>query len=79
MRDGKNLEFGVDYTECVKYLTRQGAPELAPNLCWLDYPMCKAMQVKLVRTETISQGCERCNFRFSRGLAVEVVPDFLKN
>jgi hypothetical protein len=79
--DGKSFEFGVDYTECgiVKYLTREGAPELAPYLCWLDYPMCKSMRVRLVRTETIAQGCERCNFRFSRGPAVEVVPDFMKN
>jgi len=79
--DGQSFEFGVEYTECgiVKYLTRQGAPELAPYLCWLDYPMCSAMCVKLVRTETIAQGCERCNFRFSRGPAVEVKPDFVSN
>ncbi len=79
--DGQIFEFGVDYTECgiVKYLTREGAPELAPYLCWLDYPMCKSMRVRLVRTETIAQGCERCNFRFSRGPAVEVMPDFVKN
>jgi hypothetical protein len=37
------------------------------------------MRVKLVRTETIAQGCERCNFRFSRGPAVDIVPDFIKN
>jgi hypothetical protein len=79
--DGQTFEFGVDYTECgiVKYLTREGAPELAPFLCWLDYPMCRAMKVKLVRTETIAQGCERCNFRFSRGPAIEVVPGFMEN
>jgi hypothetical protein len=79
--DGQTFEFGVDYTECgiAKYLAREGAPELAPYLCWLDYPMCKAMQVRLVRTETIAQGCERCNFRFSRGPAVDVQPDFVKN
>lgn len=79
--DKESFEFGVDYTECgiVKYLTRQGSPELAPYLCWLDYPMCAAMHVKLVRTETIAQGCERCNFRFSRGQAMEVTPDFLKD
>jgi hypothetical protein len=79
--DGQTFEFGVDYTECgiVKYLTREGAPELAPYLCLLDYPMCKSMRVRLVRTETIAQGCERCNFRFSRGPAVEVIPDFVKN
>ena len=79
--DGQTFEFGVDYTECgiVKYLTREGVPELAPYLCWLDYPMCKSMRVKLVRTETIAQGCERCNFRFSRGPGVDVKPDFLKS
>lgn len=79
--DAKTFQFGMDYTECgiVKYLTQQGAPELAPYLCWLDYPMCTAMRVKLVRTQTIAQDSERCNFRFRRGPAVEVTPDFLKN
>lgn len=79
--DGENFQFGVDYTECgiVKYLTQRGAPELAPYLCWLDYPMCEAMRVKLVRTETIAHGSDKCNFRFCRGQAVEVRPDFLKN
>ena len=79
--DGQTFEFGVDYTECgiVKYLTCQGSPELAPYLCWLDCPMCTSMRVKLVRTKTIAQGCDRCNFRFSRGPAVEVLPDFMEN
>ena len=79
--DGFSFQFGVDYTECgiVKYLSQQGAPELARYLCWLDYPICAAMRVKLVRTETIAQGCEKCNFRFSRGPAVEVKPDFVSN
>jgi hypothetical protein len=78
--DGKNFQFGVDYTECgiVKYLTKQNAIELAPYLCWLDFPMCAAMRVKLVRTETIAQGGEKCNFRFARGPAAQVKPDFLK-
>jgi hypothetical protein len=79
--DGVSFQFGVDYAECgiIKYLNQQGAPELAPYLCWLDYPMCAVMRVKLVRTETIAQGCEKCNFRFSRGPAVEVKPDFVGN
>lgn len=79
--DGQTLQFGVDYTECgiVKYLARQDASELAPCLCWLDYPMCIAMRVKLIRTETIAQGSKRCNFRFRRGQPENFVPDFLKN
>lgn len=78
---GQDFQFGVDYTECgiVKYLTAQGAPELAPYLCWLDYPMCNVMRVTLVRTQTIAQGDEKCNFRFCHWQGVEIVPDFMKN
>ena len=77
--DGQAFEFGVDYTECgvVKYLAREGAPELAPYLCWIDYPMTAAMGVRLDRTETIAQGGPRCDFRMSRGRPVEVEPEFL--
>ncbi len=78
--DGRTFEWGMDYTECgiVKYLGQQGAPELAPYLCWLDYPVFAAMRVKLVRTETIAQGCQKCDFRFSRGQPLQVRPEFLK-
>ncbi|MEA2026670.1 MAG: L-2-amino-thiazoline-4-carboxylic acid hydrolase, partial [Chloroflexota bacterium] len=77
--DGKGFEFGVDYSECgvVKYLQREGAPELAPYGCWIDYPLAAAMGARLVRTETIAQGGQRCDFRFSRGEPVHVEPEFL--
>jgi hypothetical protein len=77
--DGRTFEWGIDYRECgvVKYLKREGAPELAPYLCWLDYPGYAAMGVKLIRTQTIAQGGQRCDFRFSRGRPVQVEPEFL--
>lgn len=77
--DGQEFEFGVDYSECgvVKYLAREGAPELAPYLCWIDYPMTAAMGVRLDRTETLAQGGKRCDFRFSRREPVAVEPEFL--
>ena len=77
--DGQGFEFGVDYSECgvVKYLAREGAPELAPYLCWIDYPMTAAMGVRVDRTETLAQGGQRCDFRFSRREPVEVEPEFL--
>ena len=80
--DGKTYLYGVNYTECgiVKYLDQQGASELAPYLCWLDYPMCNAMHVGLIRTETIAQGFTKCNFRFCKWQSgAQVTPDFLKN
>ena len=77
--DGHDFEIGVDYTECgiVKYLAREGAPELAPFGCWVDYPSFAAMRLRLVRTETLAQGGQRCDFRMSRGQPVQVEPEFL--
>jgi hypothetical protein len=77
--DGQGFAFGVDYTECgiVKYLAREGAPELAPYLCWIDYPQFAAMHLRLDRTETLAQGGKRCDFRMSRGQPVKVEPEFL--
>jgi hypothetical protein len=77
--DGRDFVSGVDYTECgiVKYLVREGAPELAPYLCWIDYPSFAAMHLRLDRTETIAQGGQRCDFRLSRGRPVQIEPEFL--
>jgi hypothetical protein len=60
--------FGVDYHECgiVKFLKAQGAAELGPYLCKLDYAMCDALHIHLVRTQTIAGRADRCDFRFYR-------------
>lgn len=65
---GKGFDFGVDYTECaiVKFLRAEGAAELAPQLCQLDAPMCRALGIGLRRTGTLAAGALRCDFRFSR-------------
>ena len=77
--DGQDFEMGMDFTECgiVKYLNREGASELAPYLCWVDYPQFEAMGLRLDRTETLAQGGQRCDFRISRGQPVHVEPEFL--
>ncbi len=78
--DGRSFEMGMDVTECgiVKYLQREGAPELAPFLCWVDYPQFAEMGLRLDRTETIAQGGRHCDFRVSRGEPVNVEPPFLQ-
>lgn len=78
--DGQGFEMGLDCTECgaIKYLEREGAPELAPYLCWVDYPQFAAMGLRMDRTETIAQGGRRCDFRLSRGEPVHVEPEFLR-
>ena len=77
--DGSDATMGLDFIECgaLKYLEREGAPELTPYLCWVDYPQFAAMGPRLDRTETIAHGGQRCDFRVSRGEPVHVEPDFL--
>jgi len=37
------------------------------------------MRVKLIRTETLAQGGQKCDFRFCRGHALETTPEFLNS
>ncbi|MEX1294717.1 MAG: alpha/beta fold hydrolase [Candidatus Limnocylindrales bacterium] len=77
--DGDDSTMALDCIECgaMKYLDREGAPELAPFLCWIDYPQFAAMGLRLDRSETLAHGGQRCDFRVSRGEPVHVEPEFL--
>jgi hypothetical protein len=67
--DGETFDFGIDMTECgiVKFLDAQGAAELCPYLCELDYVMAEALGIGLRRTKTLAWGCDRCDFRLTKG------------
>jgi hypothetical protein len=67
--DGEMFEWGRDYVECgiVKLLHSQGADELTPYLCLADYALFGALGIKLTRTMTLAEGCEKCDFRFEKG------------
>ena len=67
--DGKTYDYGVDYLECAscKFLARQGAPELAPYLCPVDILYSDALGWGLMRTQTLAEGADRCDFRFKKG------------
>ena len=67
--DGKNFDFGVDYVACgiYKFMQEQGAEEFAPYVCMSDIALSDAMGWGLIRTETLADGCERCDFRFKKG------------
>ncbi len=62
---GQPFDFGMDITECgiVKFLHAQGADELTPYLCHLDYVFFEAAGAGLIRTKTLAWGCDRCDFR----------------
>jgi hypothetical protein len=67
--DGETFDLGMDFTECgiVKFFHAQGADELTPYLCNLDYVTYEAMGVGLRRTMTLAWGCEKCDFRYVKG------------
>ena len=79
--DGKGFHYGVDYSECAgwNFLRQQGAAELAPYLCAVDKLYSEALGWGLVRTMTLAEGCEKCDFRFKKGGETRVsIPEALR-
>jgi hypothetical protein len=67
--DGKEFDWGVDYVSCghCSFLKAQGAEEFAPYICLSDMALGDALGWGLIRTQTIADGCETCDFRFKKG------------
>ena len=67
--DGKDFDWGVDYVACGNYnfMKSQGAEEFAPYVCMSDIALSDALGWGLIRTQTIADGCQSCDFRFKKG------------
>ena len=67
--DGKNFDYGVDWVACgnYKFMQGQGGEEFTPYICMSDIALSDAMGWGLIRTETLADGAERCDFRFKKG------------
>jgi hypothetical protein len=67
--EGEPFDYGVDVTECapLKYLQAQGAAELLPYMCELDYILAEMMGFEIRRTKTLAWGCDRCDHRWVAG------------
>jgi len=78
----RTFDYGVDYIECAscKFLSKQGAYELAPYLCTADILYSEALGWGLMRTKTLAEGAEKCDFRFKKGGPTKVaVPDAMRH
>lgn len=66
--DGEDFDWGVDYLACGNYefMKAQGAEEFAPYVCMSDIALGEALGWGLTRTETLADGCDRCDFRFKK-------------
>ena len=67
--DGTEFDYGVDYSECggCKFLSKQGASEFALYVCTADIIYSDFFGWGLIRTKTIAEGFEKCDFRFKKG------------
>jgi len=67
--DGTKFDWGVDYVACGNYnfAKAQGAEEFAPYVCMSDIALSDSLGWGLIRTQTLADGCESCDFRFKRG------------
>jgi hypothetical protein len=63
------FDLGYDYTECgvCKLCRDEGCFELAKYICKMDFVLAEIMGMRLERTQTIAEGCEKCDFRYHRG------------
>ncbi len=60
-------DLGYNYFECgiCRICRDEGCFELANYLCRLDYVLADMMNAKLVRTKTLAEGADMCDFRYS--------------
>jgi len=67
--DGEEFDFGIDYTACPinKLWREQGMSDVLPYICLWDYYSSELTGSGLVRTMTLSEGFDRCDFRFKKG------------
>ena len=79
--DGREFDYGVDYTECAscKFLEAENALELAPYVCAVDKSASELLGWGLNRTMTLAEGSHKCDFRFKKGGVTRVdVPQSLQ-
>jgi hypothetical protein len=67
--DGTAFDFGVDYVRCgnLEMAKKLGAEEFAPYVCMSDIALSDALGWGLIRTQTLADGYNHCDFRFRRG------------
>lgn len=75
--DRKEFDYGIDITECgiLKFFRAQNADEITPYICVsMDGIFSKAFNRGLVRTMTLAEGYEKCDFRYKRGRETSLLP-----
>jgi hypothetical protein len=64
--DGRNFDFGIDFTGCAihKFFQAEGVGHFAKYMCRIDYLTTSYKGIELMRTGTIANGADKCDFRY---------------
>jgi hypothetical protein len=67
--DGVEFDYGRDYLECAnqKLYHTHGADEFLPYICYTDFVTERTIGWGFSRTQTLAEGCKRCDFRWKKG------------
>lgn len=66
--DNEDFDLGINYRGCGNYnfMTKHGGAEFAPYVCMSDIALSEAFGWGLVRTQTLADGCDHCDFRMTK-------------
>ena len=72
--EGKDFDHCTEITECakVKFLRKQNAQEFAPYVCLVDRLIAEAHGMGLVRTMTIADGYDVCDFKLTNNGVIKI-------
>jgi len=64
--DGRNFDFGIDFIGCAihKFFQAEQAGHFAKYMCRIDYLTTSFKGIELIRTGTIANGADKCDFRY---------------
>ena len=65
---GEHFDYGFDFTECgiCKLFQAENASQFTKHMCRIDYLTTSFNGIELIRTGTIANGQEKCDFRFRK-------------
>lgn len=66
--DRQDFDVGINYRGCGNYslVMKHGGAEFAPYVCMSDIALSEAFGWGLVRTQTLADGCDHCDFRMTK-------------
>lgn len=71
---GDDFDLGINYLQCGNHslAMKHGAAEFAPYICMSDIALSDALGWGLIRTQTLADGCDYCDFRFKKGATTQI-------